>query len=78
MIIAHDKCFFKNSIFKKYFFNCQEQFLSNFYAVLFSFAVIALDGRILCELFFLAPNLDLVFAISPRLWRLVAVASCGS
>ena len=39
----------------------QEQFLLNFYCVLFSLAVFALDGRMLCELFFSALDLDLLF-----------------
>ena len=47
--------------------------------VLFSFAVIALDGQMLRELFFCALNLDfLVFVISQCLWWLVRVWSCGS
>ena len=41
----------------------QEQYLSNFYSVLFVFSVIALDRQILCELFFSALNLGLVFVI---------------
>ena len=56
----------------------QEQFFSNFYCVLFSFAVIALDGGMLWELFYSALNLDLRFATSQRLWLLVGVWSCGS
>ena len=46
--------------------------------VLFLFAAIALDGRMLCELFFSALSLDLVFVVSQRLWWLVGVWSCGS
>ena len=47
-------------------------------SVLFWLSVIALVGRMLCELFFYALNLDLVFVIWQRLWWLVGVWSCGS
>ena len=78
MTIAHDTCFLLYFVVPAYDW-LPATFLREFLlSVLFWLSVIALVGRMLCELFFYALNLDLVFVIWQRLWWLVGVWSCGS
>ena len=67
MTIAHDTYFLICFVVLAYDRLPGTVLIEFLHCLLVSFAVIALDGRMLCEILFSALDCDLVFVISPRL-----------